>query len=96
MEWMMVFKAVLSLAFVLGLLLLTLWCAKYCELHGIRNRFVKKLSENQRIRIAETRKIDQRNTLVLVEKDDREYLLLLGGGQNLLVEAETIKKKAGN
>ena len=34
MEWMLIVKAILSLAFVLGLLLLVLWLLKYCELHG--------------------------------------------------------------
>lgn len=41
MEWIMILKAVLALAFVLGLLLLTLWLFKYCELHGDQNRFSK-------------------------------------------------------
>lgn len=34
-------KAVLALAFVLGLLLLTLWLFKYCELHGAKTGFSK-------------------------------------------------------
>lgn len=39
MEWIMILKAVLALAFVLGLLLLTLWLFKYCELHGAKTVF---------------------------------------------------------
>lgn len=41
MEWIMILKAVLALAFVLGLLLLTLWLFKYCELHGAKTGFSK-------------------------------------------------------
>ena len=51
MEWIMILKAVLALAFVLGLLLLTLWLFKYCELHGAKNRFFKKLQDTQRLKI---------------------------------------------
>ena len=69
MEWIMILKAVLALAFVLGLLLLTLWLFKYCELHGAKNRFFKKLQDTQRLKIEEIRRIDARNSVVLVKKD---------------------------
>ena len=69
MEGLMILKAVLSLAFVLGLMLLTLWAIKYCQLHGAKNKL-----------------------LVLFKKDDKEYLLLLGATQNLLIESEQAKK----
>lgn len=86
MELGMIFKAILSLAFVLGLLMLTLWFIKYCEVKGCRNNFMKKLSQNQRVNIVETRRIDARNSLVLVQRDDVEHLVLLGATQNMLIE----------
>lgn len=92
MEWIMILKAVLALAFVLGLLLLTLWLFKYCELHGAKTRFFKKLQDTQRLKIEEIRRIDARNSVVLVKKDQTEYLLLLGANQNLLLETTECKK----
>lgn len=92
MEWMMMVKAVLALAFVLGLLLLVLWLLKYCELHGAKNRFFKKLQTSQRLSIEEVRRIDAKNSLVLVRKDNTEMLLLLGANQNLLLETAKINK----
>lgn len=94
MEWTMIFKAVLALAFVLGLLLLTLWLIKYCEIHGTKNRFMKKLNAHQRINIIETKRLDAKNTLVLFARDEVEHLVLLGNTQNLVVETMVAAKKA--
>lgn len=91
MEWIMILKAVLALAFVLGLLLLTLWLFKYCELHGAKTGF-QKLQDTQRLNIEEIHRIDARNSVVLVKKDQTEYLLLLGANQNLLLETTECKK----
>lgn len=92
MDWIMILKAVLSLAFVLGLLLVVLWLLKYCELRGAKNRFFKKLQTTQRLSVEEIRRIDARNSLVLVKKDNTEMLLLLGANQNLLLETATMDK----
>lgn len=92
MEWVMMIKAAAALAFVLGLLLLVLWLLKYCELHGTKNRFFKKLQSSQRLSIEEIRRIDARNALVLIKKDETEMLLLLGANQNLLLETAKTKK----
>ena len=45
MDWIMILKAVLSLAFVLGLLLVVLWLLKYCELRGARTVFSKSFKQ---------------------------------------------------
>lgn len=92
MEWMMILKAVLVLVFVLGLLLLTLWLLKYCELHGTKNCLFKKLQASQRVTIEEIRRVDSRNSVVLIKKDNTEMLLLLGTNQNLLLDTTEIKK----
>ena len=93
MEWIMLLKTVLALAFVLGLLLLTLWAIKYCEFKGGKNRFIRKLQENQRITIEEVRRLDARNTVVLIRRDETEHLLLLGSTQNLVLESNINHKK---
>lgn len=87
----MLLKAVLSLAFVLGLLMLTLWAIKYCQIYSSQNCFMRKLSAEQRLNIIETRKLDAKNTLVLLKKDNVEHLLLLGASQNILVESVSLK-----
>lgn len=92
MEWMLIVKAILSLAFVLGLLLLVLWLLKYCELHGAQNRFFKKIQSSQRLSVEEIRRLDAKNSLVLIRKDNTEMLLLLGADQNLLLETAQIDK----
>lgn len=89
----MIFKAVLALAFVLGLLMLTLWLIKYCEIKGTKNRFMQRLSANQRISIIETKRLDAKNTLVLVQRDEVEHLVLLGSSQNMLIESAITTKK---
>lgn len=95
MEWIMLLKTVLALAFVLGLLLLMLWAVKYCELKGGKNRFIRRLQENQRLSVVEIRRIDARNSVVLIRRDETEHLLLLGSTQNLLLESNiNIKEKA--
>lgn len=86
MELTLFFKAVLSLAFVLGLLLLTLWAIKYLEVNAGKARFLKKLASERRIDVVEMKKIDAKNSLVLVRCDDTEHLLVLGS-TNLVVES---------
>ena len=92
MELALFFKAVLSLAFVLGLLLLTLWCIKYLEVNAKKTRFLKKLANERRIDVVEIKKIDAKNSLVLVKRDDVEHLLVLRSS-NLVVES-MIKTKS--
>lgn len=85
MEWMLVLKAFLSLCFVLGLLLLTLWGIKYLEVHGSKCRLVRTLNQDNRLDVLERRRLDARNTLYLVRCDNAEHLLLIGNS-NLIVE----------
>ncbi len=86
MEWQSVLQAVLSLIFVIGLLLLTLWLIKYCELKSSRCRIFKKLSDSKKLDIIEIRRIDSKNSLALIKYDETEYLLLLGATNNILLK----------
>lgn len=86
MEWHSILQAVLALVFVIGLLLLTLWLAKYCETKGAKCRLFQKFSDSRRLEIIETRRLDGKNTLALVKCDETEYLLLLGTSSNLLLK----------
>ena len=89
----MILKAVLSLAFVLGLMLLALWALKYCQLRGAKSCFMRKLGEQQRLQVLEIRRLDARNMLVLFRKDADEHLVLLGASQNLLIDSVPLNRE---
>ena len=91
MEWHNLLHALISLLFVIGLLLLTLWFIQVCRQKGLNCRLIKKLKAGQRLEIMETLRIDARNTLVLFRRDDREHLILLGTSSNLMIENDINK-----
>lgn len=92
MEWMHIFHAVISLMFVIGLLLLTVWFFKYCEQKGLKSRFVARLQTGNRINIVETRRLDAKSSLALVECDNTEYLIFNGADSCLLLASKTISR----
>ncbi len=85
METIALLKAVLSLAIVLGALLLTVWGMKVCQNKFQCCKFIKKINKDQRIKILEQRKIDIKNSVVLLSADNVLYTVLLtpGGAQVL-------------
>ena len=64
MDWAHIIQAFLSLIFVIGLLLLSLWSFKCLESKGIKSRFIKKLKADSRLNIIEYKRIDNKNALV--------------------------------
>lgn len=84
MDFILLIKAIVSLLFVLGLLFLTLWAIKYIELHSASSRFFKKINGKKRLEIVEIKRIDARNTLVLVRRDNQEHLLLIGPSSQII------------
>lgn len=92
MDWMLFLNALLSLAFVLGLLFLSVWLLKYCQLKGKNFNMFKHLQEKQRLNVVEIRRIDSRNSLALVQKDGKEILLALNPNHILLLDKDDIKK----
>lgn len=95
MEVSSVVQALLSLIFVLGLMLLMLWGMKYLQLKSGRSRFLKKLQREERIIILERKRLDAKTILLLLRKDDKEYLLLAGVGGNVLLDSCTVKEDKG-
>ncbi|HVJ50911.1 MAG TPA: flagellar biosynthetic protein FliO [Aliidongia sp.] len=75
-------RFVLSLIFVLALIGLFAFLLRR---FGPPARF--RRSGGRRLSVVEVQPIDARRRLVLVRRDDREHLLLLGIGQDLVVEA---------
>ncbi len=91
MDLWLILKAVLSLSFVLGLLFLTLFLVKYCQANLLKNPLMKKVKKESRIEVLESKKLDAKNTLMLVRCDKEEHFLLLSPGHNL--EIDRVKKK---
>ena len=85
-------RAVLSLAFVVGLILLFLGMMKILQQKRLKFPFTKNVSNPFRLSVVESKRIDTKNTLLLARCDDEEYLLLLGNGQSTLLQTKKVKK----
>lgn len=96
MEWGDILQAVLSFVFVIGLLLLTLWCLKYIQTKVPHSRLFRNINDTQRIHVEELRRVDAKNSVVLLRKDDKEFLVLLGANQALVLDENSVEKKAGH
>ena len=94
MDWMLFLQAFLALIFVLGLVLVVFWGMKWCEQKGGKCLFMKKMKVSPRLSIVESKRLDTRNTLVLATCDDKEYLILLGASQNIVLNMKEIQKNA--
>ncbi|MBQ8464853.1 MAG: hypothetical protein IJ545_02460 [Alphaproteobacteria bacterium] len=92
MDLSLLFQALLSLAFVIGLVLVVFWLIKVCEAKGLSNPLLKKVNGHHRLSVIESKRLDARNTLVLARCDDEEFLLLLGGAQNTLLQSKKVLK----
>jgi len=92
MDWAHIIQAILSLIFVIGLLLLSLWTFKYCENKGVKSRFMRKLKADSRLDVMEYKRIDNKNALVLLRCDSQEFLALLGTTDNILHPLEKTTK----
>jgi flagellar protein FliO/FliZ len=58
---------------------------KYIAAKGIL--FPGRRMEGRRLEVVETLALDTRRRLVMIRRDDREHLLLLGANQDIVVEA---------
>ncbi|MGI9504216.1 MAG: flagellar biosynthetic protein FliO [Geminicoccaceae bacterium] len=76
-------RFVLALVVVLGLIALFAWVARRFRLGGLAGSTMT----SGRLAIVETLPIDGRQRLVLIRRDDREHLLLLGQERSLVIEA---------
>lgn len=75
-------RFVFALGFVIGLFALLAYLAKR---YGFGYRGVDK-SGRRRLSISEVMPLDGKRRLVLVRRDEREHLLLIGGESDLVVE----------
>lgn len=82
------FKFVVALVVVLLLIAVLTWVMRQISIgrlgHGGRNR-------QPRLQIMDATMIDNRRKLVLVRRDDIEHLILIGGGNDVVVEQTIVK-----
>lgn len=84
MEWGNYAQAVLALVFVLALIgLLTMVARRF----GFGSPTPTIGHKNKRVHIVEVTQLDARRRLVLVRRDDKEHLILLGHDREHVVEA---------
>ena len=77
-------NAVLMLVFVIGLIALLAWVVRRLNLIPGATAVSRG---NRRLAVVEVTQIDIRRKLVLVRRDDREHLLLLGQASELVIES---------
>ena len=76
----------LALGFVLLLIAIL---AALVRRSGLGDRLaVTKNSGERRLDLVEVRPLDAKRKLVLLRRDDREHLVLLGSGSDLLIESD--------
>lgn len=79
------FSFVLALALVLALILGLAWAVKRFGLGGALARNLPSSSE-RRLSLVEVLTLDARRKLILIKRDDREHLLLLGVNNDIVIE----------
>ncbi len=90
MEWSLVFKSLFSLMFVLGLMFVCIWTIKYFQANISKNALIKKIKPKTRIKIVENKRIDIKNSVVLIEADEVEYLVLLSPANSVVLSQKKI------
>lgn len=83
MEITEVFRFVAALMFIIGLIGL---CAYVAKRLGLANGGWHPTSAPKRLAIVEVKAIDAKHRLLLIRRDGKEHLILMGE-QNLLIEA---------
>lgn len=87
-----ILTAILGLVFVLGLALITITLLKWMQNKGANFCLCKKISSSRHINIIEQRRIDARNSIVLLEADNIRYLLLVGFDSSIILSQTKLKE----
>lgn len=89
-------QAILAFIFVLGLLFITLWLIRFCQQKGLNCQIIKPFKTAKKIKIIEHHRIDIKNSLVLFECLNEEFLILAGQNSNILLKQTKNKRKSDN
>jgi flagellar protein FliO/FliZ len=77
-------RFILSLLAVLGLIFAALWVVR----RRLPGMMAARTGAGRRLGVVESLTLDVKHRLVLVRRDDREHLLVLGGGNPVVVETD--------
>ena len=83
MDFELYFRFLLALAAVLGLILALAWAVRR---FGPGARLLPNSGGARRLSIQEVASVDARRRLILLRRDETEYLVLLGPTQDLLLD----------
>ena len=83
MDFDIIFRFLVALIFVLGLIGLLAWVARR---FGIGGRVAVRGGRRRRTMVVEATAVDAKRRLVLVRRDDVEHLVLLGPTSDLVIE----------
>lgn len=83
MELSEIFRFVASLIFIIGLIGLCAWIAKRL---GLVTGSIATKGAQKRLSVTEVKVVDAKHRLILVRRDNREHLILLGGERDLVIE----------
>lgn len=83
MDFSEIFRFVAALAFIIGLIGL---CAMVAKRFGLAPG-VTSAGANRRVGIVEVRPVDAKHRLLLIRRDGKEHLILMGGEHPLLIES---------
>lgn len=92
MEYSEIFRFVASLLFIIGLIGLCAWVAKRL---GLATGNIATKGNQKRLSVTEVKVVDAKHRLILIRRDDREHLILLGGERDLVIETG-IEAPTGN
>ena len=84
MGWDVTIRALLSLVLVLGLIAGVGFLARR---FGVAGGLALKRGSRRRLGVVEQLQVDSRRRLMLVKKDDTEYLVLIGGSSDLVLSS---------
>ena len=75
-------QALVALVAVLGLITAFAWAARRMGWGGVRGG----ARRDRRLSISEVLAVDNRRRLVLIKRDQVEHLILIGGGDDIVIE----------
>lgn len=80
-------RFLMASATVIGLMLVLVWGLKQFNQRGLMRMLPGITTNQRRLRHIESLPLDARRRLVIVACDQRQYLLLLGANQDIVVDA---------
>ncbi|CCG41864.1 FliO/MopB family protein [Magnetospirillum molischianum] len=86
MESVSYLRFIMSLVAVLAMIFGMLWAARRWGLGGMAPRVNNR--QRRRLAVQDVLQLDARHRLILVRRDDREHLLLLGNGNGVVIERD--------